>query len=128
MTRKGLTVSGLILLEKGGSPDQARRGKDQESLCEIGRVKLEFIRPGKPMENGHIESFNGRLRDECLNAQTFRSLAEAKRIIEDWRQDYNTVRPHSALAGMSPEEYRRAIQGENLETQSPNLSLVYSMG
>jgi len=91
-------------------------------------VKLEFIRPGKPMENGHIESFNGRLRDECLNAQTFRSLAEAKRIIEDWRQDYNTVRPHSALAGMSPEEYRRAVKGENPETKSPSLSLVYSMG
>jgi len=80
------------------------------------------------MENGHIESFNGRLREECLNAHTFRSLAEAKRIIEDWRQDYNTVRPHSALAGMSPEEYPRAVTGENPETQSPNLSLVYSMG
>ena len=80
------------------------------------------------MENGHIESFNGRLRDECLNAQTFRSLAEAKRIIEDWWQDYNTVRPHSALAGMSPEEYRRAVKGGKTETRSPNLSLVYSMG
>ncbi|WP_368482931.1 transposase [Desulfovibrio sp. DV] len=84
--------------------------------------------PLRRMVNGHIESFNGRLRDECLNAQTFRSLAEAKRIIEDWRKDYNTVRPHSALAGMSPEEYRRAVKGENPETKSPNLSLVYSMG
>ncbi|NDY55649.1 transposase [Desulfovibrio sulfodismutans] len=49
------------------------------------------------MENGHIESFNGRLREECLNAQTFRSLAEAKRIIEDWRQDYNTCAPTALL-------------------------------
>ena len=80
------------------------------------------------MENGHIESFNGRLRDECLNAQTFRSLAEAKRIIEDWRQDYNTVRPHSALAGLSPEEYRRAAKRGKTETRSPSLFLVYSVG
>ena len=91
-------------------------------------VRLEFIRPGKPMDNGHIESFNGRLREKCLNAQAFSSITEAKMTIETWRQDYNTVRPHSALAGMSPEEYRRATKGENPETRSTNLSLVYSTG
>ena len=91
-------------------------------------VRLEFIRPGKPTENGHIESFNGRFREECLDAQAFSSLAEARRIIEAWRQDYNAVRPHSSLAGMSPEEYRRAVEGENTETRSTNLSLVYQAG
>jgi len=91
-------------------------------------VRLEFIRPGKPTENGHIESFNGRLREECLNAQAFSSLAEARRIIETWRQDYNTLRPHSSLAGMSPEEYRRAVKGENTEAAITNLSLVHLAG
>ena len=91
-------------------------------------VRLEFIRPGKPTENGHIESFNGRFREECLNAQAFVSLPEARQIIEVWRQDYNTVRPHSALAGMSPEEYRRAVKGENIETATTNLSLVHLAG
>jgi len=87
-------------------------------------VRLEFIRLGKPTETGHIESFNGRFREECLNAQAFFSLAEERRIIEVWRRDYNTVRPHSSLAGMSPEEYRRAVKGENTEVATKNLSPV----
>jgi putative transposase len=93
-----------------------------------GRVRLEFIRPEKPTENGHIESFNGRFREECLNAQAFFSLAEARRIVEAWRQDYNTVRPHSSLGGMSPEEYRRAVKGGNTEVATTNLSLAYLAG
>ena len=88
-------------------------------------VHLEFIRPGKPTDDCFIESFNGRLRDECLNANSFVNLAEAKKIIEEWRRDYNTLRPHSSLGSMSPEEYRRAAKGEKLITQSPNLNLVY---
>ena len=91
-------------------------------------VRLEFIRPGKPTENGHIESFNGRLREECLNAQAFSSLAEARRIIETWRQDYINVRPHSSLVSMRPEGYRRAVKSENTETAATNLSLVHLAG
>lgn len=68
-------------------------------------VKLSFIRPGKPIENAFVESFNGRLRDECLNTNWFLSLKHARHIIEDWRKDYNTVRPHSALGGLAPEEF-----------------------
>jgi len=64
--------------------------------------KAEFIRMGKPTENDHIEGVNGRLREEGLNAQAFFSLAEARRVVEAWRQDYNTVRPPSSLVGMSP--------------------------
>ena len=60
-------------------------------------VKLDFIRPGKPTENGFIESFNGRLRDECLNAHLFFSLSDTRGKLEAWRQDYNTLRPHGSL-------------------------------
>jgi putative transposase len=70
-------------------------------------VKLSFIRPGKPMENAYIESFNGRFRDECLNTNWFISLAHARRVIEEWRRDYNEVRPHSSLKGATPKEYAK---------------------
>lgn len=58
---------------------------------------LSFIRPGKPVENAYIESFNGRFRDECLNEHWFVSMRHAKRLIEEWRVEYNTERPHSSL-------------------------------
>jgi putative transposase len=69
-------------------------------------VKLHFIDPGKPVQNAFIESFNGKLRDECLNQHWFVSLEEARRIIESWRLDYNTARPHSSLGYMTPEGFR----------------------
>ena len=90
-------------------------------------VKLHFIRPGKPTDNGHIESFNGRLRDECLNQHVFLNLDEARRIVEDWRQDYNRERPHSALGGLSPEMYRQQFESTT-NSQSPNLQLEYLKG
>jgi putative transposase len=67
-------------------------------------VRLEFIRPGKPIENAFIESFNGRLRDECLNVHVFVSTIEAQRVLDAWRADYNHVRPHSALQDRTPVE------------------------
>jgi putative transposase len=71
-------------------------------------VRLEFIQPGKPVQNAYVESFNGRLRDECLNANWFTSLRDARRKIEAWRQDYNQQRPHSSLNYMPPAEFARA--------------------
>ena len=68
-------------------------------------VQLDFIRPGKPTENGMIESFNGRLRDECLNCNEFESLRDAQARIEAWRIDYNHCRPHSSLGHITPNEY-----------------------
>jgi putative transposase len=68
-------------------------------------VKLSFIRPGKPVENAFAESFNSRLRDECLNDNWFLSIRHAREIIEAWRKDYNTVRPHSSLGGLAPQEF-----------------------
>lgn len=70
-------------------------------------VKLHFIPPGKPTQNGHIESFNGRLRDECLNAQSFWSLKHAQHEIEKWRVDYNEWRPHTSIGNLTPREFAR---------------------
>ena len=75
-------------------------------------VQLDFTRPGKPTDNGHIESFNGRLRDECLNVQQFLSLADARQKIEAWRCDYNHVRPHSSLGHLTPNEFITERQEE----------------
>ena len=83
-------------------------------------VKLDFIRPGKPMENGHIESFNGRLRDECLNVMQFMSLEDARAKIEAWRVDYNQRRPHSSLGHLTPSEFVRSRQ-ENRARKSAEL-------
>ena len=83
-------------------------------------VKLDFIRPGKPMENGHIESFNGRLRDECLNVTQFMSLDDARTKIEAWRVDYNLRRPHSSLGHLTPSEFVRNRQ-ENRARKSAAL-------
>lgn len=68
-------------------------------------VRLDFIRPGKPNENAFIESFNGRLREECLNDNQFLTLVEAQTIVEAWRKDYNEERPHSSLGGLTPKEF-----------------------
>jgi putative transposase len=69
------------------------------------RIVLDFSRPGKPIDNAYIESFNGSFRDECLNTHWFMSLDDAREKIETWRRDYNGFRPHSALDNMTPEEY-----------------------
>ncbi|EMF89066.1 putative insertion element IS407 [Leptospira santarosai str. ST188] len=68
-------------------------------------VDIHFITPGKPTENAFIESFNGKMRNECLNENWFKDIEEAKRLIEDWRNFYNSERPHSSLGGLTPEEY-----------------------
>ncbi|ASP29274.1 MAG TPA: IS3 family transposase [Erythrobacter sp.] len=74
------------------------------------RVEWHYIAPGKPMQNGFVESFNGRLRDECRNETLFTSLAHARFVLAAWRHDYNTVRPHSKLGGKTPAE----IAGERV--------------
>jgi putative transposase len=69
------------------------------------KVNLNFIRPGKPTENAFIESFNGKFRDECLSENWFTSVEEAKEIIETWRIEYNTKRPHKSLGKLTPSEF-----------------------
>jgi putative transposase len=68
-------------------------------------VRLHFIEPGKPVQNAFIESFNGKMRDECLNEHWFLSLGEARETIEAWRRDYNEVRPHTSLGNRTPQEF-----------------------
>ena len=79
-------------------------------------VKLDFIRPGKPTENAFIESFNGRRRDECLNANEFTSIEDARQRIEAWREDYNHHRPHSSLGHLTPIEF--ALQGRETASET----------
>ena len=79
--------------------------KEMDAWAYRHGVKLDFIRPGAPVENGFIESFNGRLRDELLNAELFLDLLDARRKLEAWRRDYNGNRPHSALSDMTPNEF-----------------------
>lgn len=71
-------------------------------------VKLDFIEPGKPTQNAKIESFNGRLRDECLNQEWFTCLEHARDVLAAWKEDYNTVRPHSALDYKTPAEWAQS--------------------
>jgi putative transposase len=74
-------------------------------------IQLDFITPGRPVENGVIESFNGKLRDECLNLHWFESLADVRAEIEAWREEYNQVRPHSSLGNRAPAEYIAGLLG-----------------
>lgn len=89
-------------------------------------VKLRFIQPGKPTQNAYIESFNGKFRDECLNDNVFVSLNSAQKIIEAWRQDYNTERPHSSLKDMTPKEF--AARFKEQQTEKPKQKLVLLKG
>ena len=82
-------------------------------------VRLFLIEPGKPNQNAYIESFNGRLRDECLNEHWFVSLAHAKAVIEAWRREYNEERPKKSLGGLTPSAYARQLAG-NLDTLPPD--------
>jgi putative transposase len=73
--------------------------------CQDTKVEWPYIAPDKPQQDSFVESFSGRLRDECLNEHFFPSVAAARRIIEAWRTDYNIVRPHSSLGGMAHAEF-----------------------
>ncbi len=91
----------IITIDNG--PEFA--GKAMDAWAYQRGVKLNFIRPGKPMENAFVESFNGKFRDECLNDNWFMSLQQARDITEEWRIDYNTIRPHRSLGHLTPEEF-----------------------
>ena len=86
-------------------------GKALDEWAWRNGVRLNFIEPGKPTQNAFIESFNGRFRDECLNENWFLDLADAREIIETWRIEYNTSRPHSALGYATPKEFASSLQG-----------------
>ena len=85
--------------------------------AEERKIALVHIQPGRPMQNGHVESFHGRLRDECLNAHWLRTLNDVRMTLAAWRQEYNCERPHSSLGYRTPEEFRRATGYANVESQ-----------
>ena len=85
-------------------------------------VALQFIRPGKPIENAFVESFNGKFRDECLSVHWFRTLAEAQLEIEAWRQDFNELRPHRGLRSLTPGEFTRALQHQTTRSSPHRLT------
>lgn len=95
----------LIVCDNG--PEFA--GKTLDAWAYQAGVRIHFIRPGKPVENGYVESFNGKFRDECLNNHWFLDLDDAKTKIEAWRRDYNEVRPHSSLGDLTPQEYSSTL-------------------
>lgn len=79
-----------------------------DAWAHLHNIRIDYIRPGKPVENGYIESFNARLRDECLNVSLFNSITDAKEQLELWRQDYNQNRPHSSLGNLAPATFSAA--------------------
>jgi putative transposase len=105
-------------------------GKALDAWAYRRGIRLDFIRPGKPVENAFIESFNGRVRDECLRESWFTSLQEAKDGIEAWRVDYNQVRPHGSLGNLTPEEFAAKNQAAvtMTSTQRLNISLDQKKG
>lgn len=90
-------------------PEFISRALDQWAY--LNQVELDFSRPGKPTDDALIESFNGRLRQECLNQNWFMSLEEAGRIVEAWRREYNEERPRGSLGNLAPVEFARQSQG-----------------
>ncbi|WP_155518461.1 IS3 family transposase, partial [Ralstonia solanacearum] len=91
-------------------------GKVLDAWAYEAGVTLSFIRPGKPVENAYIESFNGRFRDECLNEHWFVSMRHARQLIEEWRIEYNTERPHSSLGYLTPVQFAQGSKQKEFLT------------
>ena len=122
------------VIQQRGKPEALRCDNGPEftsrhflAWCEEQQIRLIHIQPGRPMQNGRVESFNGRLRDECLNANWFPTMNEAKRKIEAWREEYNRERPHSSLGYRTPEEFARGAplwDAPSGASQSPASAVV----
>src|SRR5436305_161555 len=104
-------------IEQRGMPESIRCDNGPEltsrhflGWCEERKIQLIHIQPGRPMQNGHVESFNGRLRDECLKASWFRNLVDAREKIGAWRNEYNSERPHSSLGYRTPNEFAEQLK------------------
>jgi putative transposase len=113
------------LITERGRPENVRSDNGPEftsrrmlGWAEDWKIGLVHIQPGRPMQNGHVESFHGRLRDECLNASWFRTLNDVRSTLAVWRHDYNCERPHSSLDYRTPQEFRRALGYADVESAS----------
>lgn len=118
---EGRTKPEVLMMDNG--PEFS--GKTLDAWAYRQGIKLQFIRPGKPVENCFVESFNDKFRKECLNDNWFLSLREAQVRIEDWRKDYNEVRPHSTLDDLTPMEFIRNQEKMALaSTETASLAVV----
>jgi putative transposase len=112
------------LIGERGRPESVRSDNGPEftsrrmlAWSEDWKIGLIHIQPGRPMQNGHVESFHGRLRDECLNASWFRTLNHVRQTLEQWREEYNCERPHSSLAYRTPREFSIALAYGDVESK-----------
>jgi putative transposase len=112
------------LIDERGLPETVRSDNGPEftsrrmlGWAEERKINLVHIQPGRPMQNGHVESFHGRLRDECLNVSWFRTLNDVRRALDDYRQEYNWERPHSSLAYKTPAEFRQTLGYGDVESK-----------
>ena len=110
-----------IIVAERGTPSTivSNNGTEFTSMAILKWVQdtgmdWHYIAPGKPQQNGFIESFNGKLRDECLNENLFSSLSNARELLEIWQHDYNHQRPHSALGNLTPQEFAENINMDKL--------------
>lgn len=122
LTRLSLShgLPGVIQVDNG--PEFTSKALDQWAYR--NGVRLDFIRPGRPVENAFIESFNSSLRKECLNVHWFQTLVEAEQEIEGWRREYNEKRPHSSLGNLTPMEYAQSLEPRTSETENLALKVV----
>jgi transposase InsO family protein len=94
-------------------------GRAMVTWAHVRGVQLRLIQPGKPNQNAYVESFNGRLRDECLNEHWFTHLLQARTVIETWRREYNEERPKAALNGMTPAAYAQHLANTDTINSGP---------
>jgi putative transposase len=122
------------LIEQRGQPQSVRSDNGPEftfrrmlGWAEERKIIQIHIQPSRPMQNGHVESLHGRLHDECLNANWFRTLNDVRRTLDCWRQEYDCERPHSSLAYRTPAEFSRALGHGDVESK-PRLPHPHSPG
>lgn len=129
-----------VVISKHGAPAHIRSDNGPEFISKAtqlylyrNKIKTLYIEPGSPWQNGHVESFHNRLQDECLKAEHFLSVAEARVVIENWRQHYNHIHPHSRLGFLSPQSFaklwkqRQGSQLQVLESGRPPVSLLQGL-
>ena len=107
--RLGIRELGMITVDHGPEFE----GQVLDTWAYEHRLRLNFIRSGKAVENAYIESFNGRFRDECLNEHWFLTMAHARQVIESWRKEYNTEQPDRSLDNLTPEELAKTTRGSS---------------
>jgi putative transposase len=126
----GADVAEVIewLMKERGAPDRIQCDYGSEFISRAldkwaydHGVVLDFSRPGKPMDNATVESFNGSFRDECLNVNWFLSMEDAQEKIEKWRRDYNDFRPHSSLGDLTPQQFVAKYKDSERSRKTPFL-------